>query len=70
MANFSEVGTDEISCTELENEHQNIQNSCNVSDLRILCLFVVIANQGTRNEFKHAFHCCLKKDEKCGLRLS
>lgn len=40
VSNFSEVGTDNISATELHQEHQNIQNSCSVSQVYFVYLLL------------------------------
>ncbi len=40
VSSFSEVGTDEKSSTEIQQEHQNIQSSCNVSDIYTLFFFI------------------------------
>jgi hypothetical protein len=64
VSNFSEVGNDENSSSELQQEHQNIQNSCNVSVLKV---FVYLVNGLFTGLWRDPLHCMgFSKD----LRLS
>ena len=44
VSNFSEVGTNENTSSELQQEHQNIQNSCNVSGTNYMFVYQMVFN--------------------------